>query len=184
MVCPKLSLSNTREYKQSEHQMAQTPHGIHHHCCRAFPKSTLNSHRREYHVQPMEEKPQSWFIEGIAWHVNRSGWGLLYSLTQVWSMGSTWLISFMNKENLSKVIIHPVALAVGNILADKGTWRRKVKETGSHVVEYVGMGTRYADFCITCNIQWRAPITKEALNNHVEKTTQRVDINHPLSLAT
>lgn len=52
------------------------------------------------------------------------------------------------------------------------------------MVEYMGVGTMYEDFRITCNIHWTAPITEEALNNHVEKTIQTVDINRLLSLAT
>lgn len=47
-----------------------------------------------------------------------------------------------------------------------------------HVDEYVGVGTMYEEFCIIFNI------TEVVINDPVYKTTQTVDINCTLSLAT
>ena len=87
----------------------------------------------------------------------------------------------MNKENLPKVIIYPDVWVVKNGFLLK---EKDCKETRRHVDKYMGVDIRYEDFCITCSIHWRAVITKEAVNNHVDKTTQTADSNNSLSLAT
>lgn len=99
-----------------------------------LPESTLNPRwilslnpirsRGESRAQQIEENPQAWFTDGMAWYVGITQKWMVAILQPNLSLISgqhfgwcPWLTDSMNKENLPKVIIYPDAWAMENVLS-------------------------------------------------------------------